>query len=172
MIEDLAHDAFTAARSSDVAGMRAVLADILAAPPSMVATAVGLWMDRLLFAIGGGDDTDGQLNLKVTMTADDGGSDETWVPINLQAELAWVGQMFIAYAHQDIDTCRRLWSTVPAGHQFIYTERLLTTMATTTLAYEEVHAATPAGERCCAIHAWMFNDPAATGGLFAKAHLN
>jgi hypothetical protein len=172
MLEDMAYDAFEAARTDDYAGMRAALADILATSTRMIDHAARLWTDRLIVVVGAPGDNDGELAFRVDMIPDASGDGVTFSPDQMRGELMWVARMFLAYANQDVDSWRETWSLVPAGQLFTYVERLLTTMAKTTLAYEEAHAEAGPTEACCAVHGWIAANPVKTGQMLAKAHLN
>lgn len=169
MIQDLAREAFHAARVGDLAGMRAALESI--GPEGQPAdTAVRAWMDQLLIWVGepAGDDT---VNLKVEMVADDSGTGTPAPPADLYGEVTWVGQLFVTYAGGATHPWFNLRDAIPAGREAAYLERTLTIMAKTTLAYEE-DAAGQQYELCHPICGWVYGDPAATGDRLAKSHLN
>jgi hypothetical protein len=165
MIQDLAYDAFQSYRDGDRDGMRTAIDEIMSVDQlDAVDVAVRLWLDRAIVVIGAERFDNGTINLKVDMVADNSG-DGTAVPpamVGVQ-DISWAGNLFAAYVHGDIPAWRRLWDSIPAGRRYAYVERVLTTMATTALAYEEINQEEP----CCKIH-----DPATVGDRIAKAHLN
>lgn len=172
MIEDMAHDAFTAARKGDRAAMRATLTDIVAVGDRFTERATRAWMERLLVIIGDPFGPGGQITLKIEMTPDNAGTDETFTLDQVRAELAWVGQMFMSYAMQDEEQLAKLWTAIPAGQMVDYAERLLLTMAKTTLAYEEAAHARAATPPNSVIRAWITSDLQTTGDRLAHAHRN
>lgn len=166
MIEDLAHEAFRAARAGDAAGAGRAVDTIARCSENVVDTAVRLWIDRVLVLLG--DRHAAGVRITVNMVADESG-DGVPTPLDrLRTELAWVGNLFAAHAGGDVAAWHQLRASVPAGKLPGHLYLMLTTMARTSLAYEEDHE--PA--RCCGIHAWITADPAATGELVAHAHLN
>lgn len=171
MLEDMANDAFDAARVDDYTSMRAALADILGTSARMIDQATQLWTERLVVVLAGPTD-DSNIAFRVDMIPDASGDGVTFTPDQLKRELTWVAGMFLAYANRDNDSWREGWSLVPAGKLFTYVERLLTTMAKTTIAYEEALAGQAPASPCCPVHDWIIADPVTTGQRLAKAHLN
>jgi hypothetical protein len=172
-IEDLAKDAFEAALAGDTERMQLELAEIVTGTPVTLDTAVQLWIDRLIITIGGSHTpATTELKLSVEMTPDDSSTGQAFPLSQMRSEIAWVGQMFIAHAQRDVQMWRQLWAEVPHYQVAAYTQRLLTTMAKSTAAYQEQWLTQPPAEVCCAIHAWLIDDPATTGARLAVAHRN
>jgi len=166
MIEDLAHDAFQAARDGNQGAVYAALNELVWSDVALN-TAAQTWMDRLLVVAGA--QLDSEVRLRVEMLPDN--SSTGLPPAVLPETVIWVGKVFVAYAAGGMGDWRRLWDEVPPARRYAHAARLVDVMAKTCLAYEEDLTANPP-ERCCAIHAWTLGDPARTGALLAKAHLN
>lgn len=166
MIEDLAHQAFRACRDDDRETMRDSLQDIFEAGQIGIDLALQLWMDRVLAIVG--ESFDDGVALAVAVVSDDSDTGEPEPLDSVSDEIAWTARMFAAHALRQAKTWRRLWADIPFGYQFVYVERVLTTMSLTTAAYEEDMKPVT----CCEIHAWITGDLAATGDRLAKAHLN
>jgi hypothetical protein len=167
MIQDLAGDAYSAARDRDAGTVELTVNRIISRGQADLDFAMRLWMDRTIIAMSGGGMRNKRIRLKVGLESEHA-TDATGPAPQLPQDVTWTGEFFLAYANQDRDLWRELWEAVPPDDTFTYVKRLLTTMTLTALSYQD-DPDPPGG---CWLHRMISADPVAAGDRAAKAHLN
>lgn len=167
MIEDLASAAFDAARDHEQDTVSGLVDQLLLHGTGAVDSAMTWWMDRALVVMYPHPDLGVELRVELESEHSDGG--EPTPADQLPADVAWTGEMFLAYCTRSADAWRALWQQVPDAATGVYVRRMLTTMAKTALAYEEE---APESVTCCQFHRRVIPDLAVTAARMAKAHLN